>query len=401
MGWRLESIGPFTLTRLRRLFCDLADAIHFLHCRGVVHRDVKPDNVLLNATETRARLTDFNISMRVDDEPRYNAIPMTDVEPSRDELRHVEGWGTQGYRAPEIYTRSGGNGYVHACDWWSAGATLFEMATGRQPYDRHRCRSEDDDDDDDDDHEENERRLVFQDKNAPSDSAIVMLNDVLNQKLTWPTPPEITKTDGVEKKKRIFYGNEHSLEDEANVQSLLLGLLEFEPSKRLGVDAYNVGSAYERLQSHACFRSSTAGTDDDVNDWEIALSPNDDSKTETTRDGSGNHRFDGTLDARESLRNFEMSMGVFGFEDVDPVDAQAYEAEMLAPTPAQQHAFRRFVYNHEEGPVDANENEEDDALLDMLGRLRPDEMRSFVAQASDDTLRRVSRRVRQGGEVSS
>ncbi|GBG29968.1 Protein kinase, putative [Hondaea fermentalgiana] len=107
--------------RIKLYAAELSLAVQFLHANNVVHRDIKPDNVLLDANG-HVHLTDFNVSIY--------------VEPGQEESqKHNDGWGTRGYRAPEVYLRTGA-GFIFACDWWSLGSLIFEMFTGRVPYSR-------------------------------------------------------------------------------------------------------------------------------------------------------------------------------------------------------------------------------------------------------------------------
>ena len=116
--------GPTLATRLRsgalppRELAALADSLrHILeavHAAHVVHRDVKPSNVILSATGPV--LIDFGIAMGPDDE-------------------HLTGTGmvsgTAGFAAPELLR---GGEATPATDWWAWAATLLDAATGRPPF---------------------------------------------------------------------------------------------------------------------------------------------------------------------------------------------------------------------------------------------------------------------------
>jgi formylglycine-generating enzyme required for sulfatase activity len=98
----------------------LAQAMHYAHLRGVVHRDLKPGNVLLAGTERVAKITDFGLAKRIDAEAR-------DVSQSGAIM------GTASYMAPEQ-----ASGKVRdtgpAADVYALGALLYECLTGRPPF---------------------------------------------------------------------------------------------------------------------------------------------------------------------------------------------------------------------------------------------------------------------------
>jgi formylglycine-generating enzyme required for sulfatase activity len=103
----------------------LARAMHYAHLRGVVHRDLKPGNVLLASPVASApggspKITDFGLAKRIDDEAR-------DVSKSGAIM------GTASYMAPEQAA-----GQVHdtgpAADVYALGALLYECLTGRPPF---------------------------------------------------------------------------------------------------------------------------------------------------------------------------------------------------------------------------------------------------------------------------
>ncbi|XP_028824463.1 ribosomal protein S6 kinase-related protein-like [Denticeps clupeoides] len=91
---------------------ELGSALGFLHDFGIIHRDVKMENVLLT-DEGHLRLADFGLSRRLERGGRAFTI-----------------CGTIQYMAPEVL---GGGPYSHAADWWSLGILLFALATGKFP----------------------------------------------------------------------------------------------------------------------------------------------------------------------------------------------------------------------------------------------------------------------------
>jgi serine/threonine protein kinase/formylglycine-generating enzyme required for sulfatase activity len=98
----------------------LARAMHYAHLRGVVHRDLKPGNVLLAGAERLPKITDFGLAKRIDAEAR-------DVSQSGAIM------GTAAYMAPEQAA-----GKVRdtgpAADVYALGALLYECLTGRPPF---------------------------------------------------------------------------------------------------------------------------------------------------------------------------------------------------------------------------------------------------------------------------
>ena len=108
--------APLALKRLVQIISEVGDALDYAHERGVIHRDVKPSNILLDA-RGHCLLTDFGIAKLIAN--GQSASPNGSLI------------GTPAYMAPE---QSMGDNVDARSDIYSLGVVLYELATGRPPY---------------------------------------------------------------------------------------------------------------------------------------------------------------------------------------------------------------------------------------------------------------------------
>ncbi|KAL0469331.1 protein kinase [Neurospora intermedia] len=103
----------FTEAAVRFWIAELGCALRYIHGQNIIHRDVKPDNVLLDA-DGHVHLTDFNVA--------------SDIVPGRTLTSKS---GTLAYLAPEVYA---GKGYDVRADWWSLGVLFYECIYNKRPF---------------------------------------------------------------------------------------------------------------------------------------------------------------------------------------------------------------------------------------------------------------------------
>lgn len=112
----LRERGPLSEANAIDIAWQMADALHYAHSQGIVHRDVKPSNILVTQ-EGRAMLTDFGVALALD-------------APSLTRTGHTVG--TPAYMAPE--QASGQEAVGGRADLYSLGVVLYHMVTGKLPF---------------------------------------------------------------------------------------------------------------------------------------------------------------------------------------------------------------------------------------------------------------------------
>ncbi|XP_061956682.1 probable serine/threonine protein kinase IREH1 isoform X1 [Populus nigra] len=165
----LRNLGCLDEDVARVYIAEVVLALEYLHSLRVVHRDLKPDNLLI-AHDGHIKLTDFGLSkvglinstddlsgpavsgtsMLVDDEPQLSTS-----EHQQERRKKRSAVGTPDYLAPEILL---GTGHGTTADWWSVGVILFELIVGIPPF------------------------------NAEHPQTI--FDNILNCKIPWPRVPE-------------------------------------------------------------------------------------------------------------------------------------------------------------------------------------------------------------------
>jgi serine/threonine-protein kinase len=120
LATRLQKVGALDAGEVRRILREVADALAYAHKRKVVHRDIKPDNILLDSDSGRAMVTDFGIARAITEQgdSRLTATGMA--------------IGTPAYMSPE---QSAGETQIDGrSDIYSLGVVGYQMASGELPF---------------------------------------------------------------------------------------------------------------------------------------------------------------------------------------------------------------------------------------------------------------------------
>ena len=76
LGQRLQQHGPIPPVEVRRILREVADALSYAHNRNVIHRDIKPDNIIIDEETGRAMVTDFGIARALTDSGDSRTLTM-------------------------------------------------------------------------------------------------------------------------------------------------------------------------------------------------------------------------------------------------------------------------------------------------------------------------------------
>jgi serine/threonine protein kinase len=117
LGQKIEREGKMTEVEAIRILAQVAQGLHRAHKMNLVHRDVKPDNILIEKTGN-AKLADLGL--------------VKETETDLNLTKTGRGLGTPHFMAPEQF-RNAKNADIR-CDIYSLGATLYQLVTGKLPF---------------------------------------------------------------------------------------------------------------------------------------------------------------------------------------------------------------------------------------------------------------------------
>ena len=103
--------------RVRELISQIAQGLQYLHSYGIVHRDLKLENIMMTncSDKATAKLADFGLAQIIGPSEKSN-----------------EPFGTLGYIAPEVLKKEP---YSFSCDLWSLGCVSYALISGSLPFD--------------------------------------------------------------------------------------------------------------------------------------------------------------------------------------------------------------------------------------------------------------------------
>ena len=118
----VSMVGKMDEGKAWKFLRDVSAGLSYLHGKDIVHRDIKPDNIMLDR-EGNFLISDFGISTRMRSTLRRN---------STREMSQKDIAGTIGYMAPELFSKKPES--VKATDIWAMGASLYELLGGELPF---------------------------------------------------------------------------------------------------------------------------------------------------------------------------------------------------------------------------------------------------------------------------
>lgn len=118
-----SQVGKMSEQDIWKLIKDVSSGLAYLHSKDIVHRDIKPDNILMNEHGDYV-ISDFGLSQKMRSTLRRAS--------ARNNKEQSNVSGTVGYMAPEMFSAK--PNAVKATDIWALGATIYESITGEMPF---------------------------------------------------------------------------------------------------------------------------------------------------------------------------------------------------------------------------------------------------------------------------
>ena len=126
--WRDKNNNPvLTLSQIRPMLRDVVQGLEYLHFQNIIHRDIKPGNLLISETG-HVKISDFGVSHLAKMDVLGHPLPENDMDLAKTA-------GSPAFFAPELCTFEGGRLRVtKAIDVWALGITFYCLLFGREPF---------------------------------------------------------------------------------------------------------------------------------------------------------------------------------------------------------------------------------------------------------------------------